>query len=370
MTFESLRGSEFEPFAIGGLDALLNAAAKQAPDAPLLVDDAGPSSAAQTARRMEALSAALTSAGLGPGERVLIVAGAQSCALVALAGALHARLSPVVVPCGAGPVELAAQVRAAGAVGLIGPSVYGALALGEIYLSTAALSDALRLVAAQGPEPVDGALDVSFAALDAAPRRGPQTVAEAPSIGTFETGRTPPRLVLHRQAGLLADALALVEQAHINPSRRIVCALPPSSRAGLVGGPFAALIGASSICWHGPFAASAFLAALDAEPGAHVVVPAALSSAFRDAALAAGVGSLILVSRHDDPEAFTPPETLVCERPIVDLYAFGEETVLSRRRVAGVAQLPERVDDRSEVGPLGAELNRARAASLAHGERT
>ena len=147
-----------------------------------------------------------------------------------------------------------------------------------------------------------------------------------PLVATFTGPAGAPCLVSHRQATLFADALSLVEQARINPTRRILSLLPPSSRAGLVAGPFAALVGASKLVLHGPFAAGGFLAHLDAEPGAHLVAPVAVGALLAADAFTTELSSLILVSRFADAETFTLPESLPAARPVADLYAFGEDT--------------------------------------------
>ena len=318
----------------------------------------------------------LRSFGFAPGERVLVVAGAQTAAFVALVAVLRAGLQPALAPCDLGPIDLAAHIRASGAVALIGPSRYGALQLGETYLSAAAVADSIRMIANQGPDPVDGAIDVSFAALDSLPSlpsaldRAGHPV-EPPSIATFQAPRSTPTMIEHRQAVLFADALSLVEQAHINPSKRLMSTLPLATLAGLVGGPFAALIGASSLVLHGPFDATRFLGHCDAEAGGyHLVVPSATGALFANRALAVNLVSLVLVSRFADPAAFALPEASGSDRPVVDVYAFGEESVLAQRRVDGIARPPASIGDRSVGGGvegppglgdggLGARLNRA-----------
>ncbi len=354
-----------EPFSGSGLDALLAAAARDCPDLVLIRDDAGASTAGELARRVGRLAALFRHAALAPGERVLIVAGATTGAIVALAAALRAGLEPALMPVGLGPVEMAAHARAAGAVALVGPASYGALDLGDAYLSTAALADSIRMIATQGPGPVDGAADISSERLDAmveiADAGAASDATEPPMIATFAGPASTPTLVAHRQGALLADALSLVEQARINPAARIVSTVPPSSLAGLVAGPFAALIGASGLVLHGPFQAAGFLAACDAEPGFHLVLPAAIGSIFEDGALTVDLASLILVSRFADASAFVVPSSLSCDRAIVDVYAYGETTVLAQRRADGEAHPPIRVTDRRQESGLGARLNRARA---------
>ena len=379
---------DLEPFQHAGLGALLAAAVQDCPDLVMIRDDKGASSAADLARRVRRLAHHFRQLGLLPGERVLILAGAQADAVVVLIAALRAGLAPALAGCGLGPIELAAHARVSDAVALVGPSSYGSLDLGDTYLSAVALVDTVRIVATHGPDLVDGASDIGFAALDAMPdppddpdtaiadwSRDAQPSRDAPVpdsalIATFEGPPTTPVLVTHRQAALLADALSLVEQARINPSKRIVSTLPLVTLAGLVGGPFAAFIGASSLVLHGPFEAKAFLAACDAEPGFHLVGPRALGVAFEEPKLAAGVASLILVSRFPGAHDFVLPPPIACDRPIVDLYAFGEDTLLAQRREGGEARPPSRVTDKSATGGLGARLNRARADGGPYGSAT
>ena len=374
MTSALSLGHGREAFSASGLDALVAAAARDCPDLVLFRDDAIACTGGDMARRVGRLAALLRHAGFAPGERILVVAGATVGAVTALVAALRAGLEPALAPAGLGPVDLAAHARAAAAVALIGPSRYGDLELGETYLSAAMLADSIRMIATQGPEPVDGAVDVSFARLDAMhdvpgaylDDDGP-AIAEPPAILTFQGPPGAPGVVAHRQAALFADALSLVEQARINPSARLVSTLPPATRAGLVAGPCAALIGASGLVLHGPFDSARFLAACDAEPGFHLVAPAAIGATFEDGALTVDVASLILVSRFAGQGAFVLPRSLDCDRPVVDLYAFGEETVLAQRRVDGRAQPPSRVTDKSRAGSLGARLNQARAEHRLHG---
>lgn len=352
-------------FPASGLAALVAAAARDGADLALVQDDAGVATAGAVARRVGRLAALLRHAGFFAGERVLVVVGANVEAVVALVAALRAGLEPALVAPGLSPVDLAAHARAAGAVALVGPSRYGDLELGEAYLSAAALADEIRMIATQGPEPVDGGVDVSFARLDAMvdvtdPGEAPER-AEPPLIVTFEGPRNAPRPVAHRQAALFADALSLIEQAHMNPSAPVLSTLPLASLAGLVAGPCAALIGASHLVLHGPFSAARFLAACDGAPGYHLVAPAAVGPVLQNHVLSADCASIVLVSRFADSGDFALPPALACDRPVVDLYAFGEDTLLAQRRVDGEAQPPSRVVDRSQGNDLGARLNRARA---------
>ncbi len=362
MVAPSLDGGSF---ASKGLDSLLAGAAHDCPHAVLMRDDDGPSTAAQLIERMRKLIVHLRLFDFVPGERVLVVAGARTDTLVALAALGRAGLVPALVPCDLNPIELAAHARVAEAVALIGPGTCGGLQLGETYLSAAVIVETIRMIACQGPGLFDGAIDVAFPTLDAMPDPGARSfvVRDVPAIATFAGPRTSPTLKRHRQAALFADALSLVEQARINPSKRLISTVPPATLAGLVAGPFAALIGASGLVLHGPFDAERFLAICDAEPGYHLVVPDAIAPLFADRALSADLASLILVSRHADAATFAVPAPNACDRPIVDLYAFGEDQVLAQRRVDGEARSP------AQVGPPTTSAREAGAgdASADHG---
>ena len=357
-----------ESFALNGLNALLTTAAQNSPDSLLVEDDDGSTTAAQLNRRAGQLAAQLRLGGLTRGERVLIVAGAQTAALVAIAAVLRAGFEPVMAPCDVNPVELATFARISDAAALIGPSHYGALDLTDVYLSAAAIAETVRGILTHGPGLVDGAVDISFAALDALPAQDESgsAILEMPTIATFDGPKLAPRLISHRQAALFADALSLVEQARIAPSRRIVSLLPPTSLAGLVGGPFAAFVGASHLVLHGPFAARRFLHHCDqadstAERSFHLLAPAAIGAAFENESLTVDLASLLLVSRFADHDAFALPASIACRCPVIDLYAFGEGTVLAQTRQNGEADPPRRLTELSLTDGLGARLNRARA---------
>ena len=341
-------------FASKGLDSLLASAAHDCPDAVLMRDDQGPSTARQLSERMRKLIVHLRLFDFAPGERIVVVAGARTDTLVALAALGRAGLVPVLVPCDLNPVELAAHARVAEAAALIGPGACGALQLGETYLSAALIVETIRMIACQGPGLFDGAIDVAYSTLDAMGDPGDQLfpVRDVPPIVTFAGPRSAPTMKYHRQAALFADALLLVEQARINPSKPLISTVPPATLAGLVAGPFAALIGASSLVLHGPFDAARFLALCDAEPGYHLVVPGAVGALFAHGALSAHLASLILVSRFDSLSAFAVPAPSACDRPVVDVYAFGEDQVLAQRRTDGEARSPGQVGCQGTGSPL------------------
>ena len=358
MVAPSLDGGSF---ASKGLNSLLQGAARDCPHAVLMRDDEGASTAGQLVERVRKLVVHLRLHDFAPGERV-VVAGARTDTLVAVVALEHAGLVPALVPCDLNAVELAAHARVAAAVALIGPGACGGLQLGETYLSAAVIVETIRMIACQGPGLVDGAIDVAVPTLDALPDPGEPAVPlrDVPPIATFAGPRAAPVMKQHRQATLFADALSLVEQARINPSKRLISTVPPATLAGLVAGPFAALIGASSLVLHGPFDAGRFLALCDAEPGYHLVVPDVVGPLFADPALSADLASLILVSRHGSPATFAAPAPSSCDRPVVDLYAFGEDQVLAQRRVDGEARSP------IEVGSPGTGSTEAGSSDISN----
>lgn len=363
--------SEDEFFAHSGLNALVIAAARAAPTTVLVRDDAGAVSAADLDARVRQLASTMRLAGLMAGERVCVSATSEIGTLAAMLAALRAGLEPAMMPAGLSPVEIAAHATACEASALVGPSLFCNRSCGEDYLNAAALAETIRFVATFGSEAVDGALDITFDPNDRSMNENVVGVLEAPMITTFAGPCRAPTSMAHRQAAMFADALSLVEQAHILPSHRVMSLVPPISLAGLVLGPFAAFVGASSLIMHGPFSSGHFLSTLDAEGEVHLAVPARFGAAFAAPQIAVGLTSLLLLSRHADMERFVAPTSFVCDRPVVDLYAFGEDTVLAQKRIDGQVRVPARVADNTLADGLGSRLNRARAeARLASFHRT
>jgi hypothetical protein len=344
-----------------GLDGLLQTSARACPAAVLFRDGEGVTTAGQAALYSAALAGQFRQCGLRPGERVLLVMSARTIAVLALAGALRAGLVPVLLPCGLGPVEIATYAKASAAAALVGPAHLGRQDYGESYLSAAALSDTIRLIATLGPGRVDGAADFQASAI--VPAAGASLAAsslaasslapagpEGELILTFERPAHPApasgaALVSHRQSAIFSAVLQLASEAQLNPSRPLLSTLVPATFAGLVAGPYAALTAAASLTLHGPFDAAEFLRACDAEPGAHLAVPAAIAPVLHEAGLTRGDASLILLSRFASPAAFTLPAPLSCERLAIDLYAFGETAALAHRREGGLAAWPAELRD-------------------------
>jgi hypothetical protein len=332
-----------------GLDGLLQTSARSCPGAILFRDDEGMATAWQAASYSAALAGQFRQCGLRPGERVLLVMSSRTIAVLALAGALRAGLVPVLLPCGLGPVELAGYAKVSAAAALVGPSHLGRHDYGESYLSAAALSDTIRLIATLGPGRIDGAADFQASAI--VPSDGSTFPDDAPEslegdlILTFERPAHPAPasgapLVPHLQSAIFSAVLPLATEAQLNPLRPLISTLVPATFGGLVAGPYAALMAAASLTLHGPFDAAGFLRACDGEPGAHLIVPAAIAPVLHEAGLTRGDASLILLSRFPTAEDFTLPTPLSCERRVVDLYALGETAVLAHSREGGTASWP------------------------------
>lgn len=331
-----------------GLRDAVAAAAAHTPNAPLIADDDTRFAADAAARHIRQVEAQLRAAGLGAGERVMIVAGMRADALLAATAVLALGAIPVLVPIGLGTVDLAASARAAGAVALMGPTSYGPLQLGEAFMSVAALVDTIRLVVTQGPGEVDGAVDLSAATLAAQPDFAWPRPATAPNQGPADdlpariggcTGPAgAPALSLLPETDLVAAARQLAEAAGLAPGARILSTLAPTAAANLVAGPYAAWLTGVPLTLHGPFDAERFVLACDTGPAPFLVIPGPLAPRFADPCLTARIAGLFLVWRQAGLPGMGLPPPLACGRPIVDLYAFDDDRLVIRRRVGGEAQ--------------------------------
>jgi len=156
-------------------------------------------------------------------------------------------------------------------------------------------------------------------------------------IFTFDRRRGRP--VAHEQTTLMAAGLDLVARAEIGRATPIISTVPPTSFAGLVAGPFAALLSGVTLHLHGPFAAEDFLKVRAHAAGAHLVIPAALAAEFAGASLLDGLASAVLVSRSPTAAEFAPP-ALSAPCPLIDLYALGETAAVAERRRGEAATPP------------------------------
>lgn len=324
-------------FAANSLEMLLSGAARLRPDAVALADRTTILPFGAATAQVQALAQLFADCGLRPGEPLLLVGGAEVSIVIALLAALRGGFVPALAPIDLGAAELAAYARAIDAVALIGPTAYGELQPVQSYFAAAAVAPSIRLLATLGPDEIDGAVDLSAAAIS--------RYAAAHPDQTVERGRPPPepsalmtldrsglRPVAHKQTTLTAAALDFVARAQIGRTTPLFSCIPPTSFAGLVAGPFAAFLSGATLYLHGPFSADAFLEMRDRGGRAHLIVPAAVGSDLAAAAVLDGLASAVLVSRLADEAAFSAPAPLACSCPVTDVYAIGESAVVAEPR--------------------------------------
>ncbi|MGB9187343.1 MAG: hypothetical protein WCB34_05095, partial [Methylovirgula sp.] len=228
---------------------------------------------------------------------------------------------------------------------LAGPTSYGAPVPPETYFAAAAAAPSIRLVATLGPQEIDGAVDLGTGAVlryaagrpDIGLERGKPAPAP-PRIITFDRRRKIP--MFHQQATLMAASLDFIARASIGRETPILSTLPPTSFAGLVAGPLAALLSGATLYLDGPFEAQAFLKRRDELGHAHLVIPAAVAAEFSRAGVFEGLASAVLVSRLSATMPFMPPEPLATPCPVIDLYAIDEAAAVGELRRAGTAVAP------------------------------
>ncbi len=318
------------------LDTLVSGAARLRPAAIAFADRANALPFGLVATQIAALARILADCGLEPGERIVLVGGAEANVATAAIAALRGGFVPALAPVDLDPSALAAYAEAVGAAAIAGPAAYGDFTPLETCLQVAAAVPSIRLVANFGPEEHDGAIGISPGAIlqyaaqhpDLGLERGKPLPAEPPPLITLD--RHSARPVLHRQATLITAGLDFVARARIGRVTPILTTLPPVSCAGFVAGPCAALLSGATLHLHGPFSEEDFLAARNQAESAHLILPVALASDF--AGIFDGLASAVLVSRLAGGESFTPPPALDAPCPIVDLYAIDESSVIAEPR--------------------------------------
>jgi acyl-CoA synthetase (AMP-forming)/AMP-acid ligase II len=340
---------ERDPFADFSLAALISATARLRPDSLAFHDRAQSLPYGLLAGQVAAVARLLSDCGLKPGERILITGGAEISPIVVLIAALRGGFEPALAPLDLDPAGLADYARALDVAALVGPSHYGDLCPIETCLMTAAAVASIRLVASCGPEAFDGAVDLSPAACtryaaahpDDGLERGKSAPAVPPRIITLDRGHEL-KPVFHRQSTLIAAGLDFASRARIGRETPILCTLPPTSFAGLVAGPFAALLSGAALHLHGPFDARDFLKLRDRLARPHLVVPAAVAANLLQADAMAGLASAVLVSRPSVRVGAHLPERLAAPCAVIDLYAVDEMAAVAEERSGGVAQPPAR----------------------------
>ncbi len=324
-------------FAPYSLDTLLMGAARLHPETIAFADRARTCSYAALAAHVAGLARLLSDCGLQLGERLLLSGGAEISLVATLVAALRGGFELALAPLDLAATELAAYARAVDAAALIGPSEYGDLQLADAYFEVAAAAQSIRLVATLGPGEIDGAVDLSHATVSryvtAHPDNGLERGKPAPAparIVTLDRRSTTP--IAHEQATLMAASFDFGARAEIGRETPVLSTLPPTSFAGLVAGPFAALLSGATLYLHGPFAADEFLQCRQRAGNAHLVVPAAIAADLADAGILDGLASTVLVSRVAAEDGFAPPPPLAAPCRLIDLYAIDESTAVAEPR--------------------------------------
>lgn len=335
-----------ELFSAYSVDTLISGAARLRPQGLALSDRSTSVPFDLLAGQATALARLLADCGLRPGDRLLLTGGAEVSLVIAIVAALRGGFEPALAPLDLDAGELAAYARAINAAALAGPTSYGAPVPPETYFAAAAAAPSIRLVATLGPQEMDGAVDLCTATVlryaaarhDIGLQRGRPAPSAPPRIITFDRGRKIP--IIHEQATLMAASLDFIARASIGRETPILSTLPPTSFAGLVAGPLAALLSGATLYLDGPFEAQAFLKRRDEVGHAHLVIPAAVAAEFLRAGVFEGLASAVLVSRLSAYMAFMPPEPLSTPCPVIDLYAIDEAAAVGELRRASTAVPP------------------------------
>jgi len=318
------------------LDTLVSGAARLRPDALAFADRLSPWPFGIVAAHVAALARIFADCGLQPGERILLVGGAEVSVVTAALAALRGGFVPALAPIDLDAAALSAYAEAIDAAAIAGPTTYGDLAPLDTCLTTAASVPSIRVVGNFGPGEHDGTVDFGVGAMlqyaaqhpDFGIERGKPLPAEPPPVITYYRRHACP--VAHRQATLLAAGLDFVARVRIGRITPILTTLAPVSAAGFVAGPCAALLSGAPLYLHGPFAEEDFLAARNQAESAHLVLPVGLAGDF--AGIYDGLASVVLVSRLSADEAYRAPPAIEAPCQVLDLYATDETSVIAEPR--------------------------------------
>jgi acyl-CoA synthetase (AMP-forming)/AMP-acid ligase II len=336
-----------DPFAHFSFDTLVSATARLRPDSPAFHDRTQTLSYGVLAMQVAVLARHLNDSGIKRGERILLTGGAEIALLLAIVAALRGGYEPVLAPLDLAGTDLAAYASELKVAAIIGPSHYGDFSPAETFLTTAASVATIRLVASYGPEAFDGAVDLSPAACRryaaAIPDNGLERAAAAATapahIVTLDR-RHGLKPFFHQQSTLVAAGLDFAARAKIGRETPILSTLPPTSFAGLVAGPFAALLSGAALHLHGPFDARDFVAACNRLAHPHLVAPLAVAQDLLRSGVMHDVASATLVSHPAAEQPLQLPETLEAPCALVDLYAIGETAAVAEPRRKGQALPP------------------------------
>ncbi|MDH7796099.1 MULTISPECIES: AMP-binding protein [unclassified Beijerinckia] len=360
--------------ALVGFDftKLVASAAKLRPDRPALCDSALPSGLGLTFAQLERAvlhSAALwRDLGVPQDARVLIVAGARVAPVVAMLGALHVGLDVVLASAHLTASEFVDIAEATGAVALCGEAANGGIDIADALFSAAALSTQVRYVAMLTDTPVDGAATIDIKTLRDQPVDRPMPMVARK--GAILTVAPDGQVISHSQHALMAATVDFIAEARIGMRQPVISTLSVASFAGLVAGPLAGFMSGAQAFLHGPFESKGFRELLSFGRQANVVIPAAVAQAIIDAGLVAGpeIGALIPLMRCNEnqhaEEACGPSLQLPrdCSLSIIDIFAFGESSLATKRRASEASALVPPATGRPVLKPLSFSSPQSRRA--------
>lgn len=282
--------------------------------------------------------------GLQTGERVLFAGMPSVLSLVAMLGALRSGLDVVLAGPHLSRDELIAFTTASGA-SAIAACAHAALAdFPDDVLHCAAANERVRLIASLTGE-IDGA--VSFDPFSAAGEDFPAPAPAAQSAhARIITRDIAGRLSIHRQRTLVAAALDFVSRAQIGTRLPVISTIYPTSFAGLVAGPVAALAAGAPLALHAPFDAQSLIATINDLRPSHLIAPAMIGDELAEAGLLTRdhLTSLVLLTRFNRLPADMPEEPArhiaSGQLPVFDLYALGESAALVEPRSADGMRTP------------------------------
>lgn len=361
--------------ALVGFDfaKLIASAAQLRPDRPALCDSALPDGLrltfAQLDRAIQHSAALWRDLALPQDARVLIVAGARVAPVVAAFGALRTGLDVVLAPSHLLASEVADLAQTTGAVALCGETANGKIDIADIVFSAAALSSKVRYVAMLTETPIDGALTFDIKAMADRPVETPlPMVARKGAILTVGADGKP---VSHSQHALMAATVDFISEARIGMRQPVVSTISVASFAGFIAGPLAGFMSGAEAYLHGPFDRQDFCKLLSSTRQSSVVIPAAIAQALIDDGLANGpeIGTLIALTRLETGQRLEETGGPPLQPPrdgsitLIDLFAFGEESLASKRRPGNLPSVVMAPASRptSRSAPSSLEMRRANA---------
>ena len=327
-----------EPDPLRGLrlDSLLEGAARLRPQAMAICEagDGRRLSYDELAQDVRRFAARMVATGLKPGETILLLSGYRASGLVALMAGVAAGINVVLAPADIRPDRLALLAGQTGAALLLCGDNFGGMDLLGKGFAAAAMMDTIRIVGSLDSAMEDAA-DFSPAALgeEAAPALPAPTHAAHIITTVLRDGRMQP--VRHLQATLVAAALDVVARAGLSASQPILSTIAPNSLAGLVAGPFAALMSGATLHMHGLFDARILMNQIAQNPGARLAVPATLLRNLAHAGLLqpGALGGIMALSRwQDNGSDFAPLPPVASAIELTDLHGFGELALVAEKR--------------------------------------